>query len=157
MGSRSRLSNNNLFDINIFKILNMTREEAKKILPILTAYAEGKTVQVSIYKWGQREWVDLLEEFPFGNSHFKPGAYRIKPTYRPFRNGAECREEMQKHEPFGWVKIKNDPTNATVGIAEVNDTYMEILSSCFDGSIKYEVAFEKLTFIDGTPFGMKEE
>lgn len=138
----------------------MTREEAKKILPIITAYAEGKTVQVSKYRYGgQREWVDLLEEFPFGNSHFKPGAYRIKPepTYRPFRNGSECWEEIQKHEPFGWVKIKNDPTNATVGIAEVNDTYIFLSGSYSNESIDYEEAFEKLTFLDGTPFGKKEE
>lgn len=136
--------------------MTMTRKEAKKILPIITAYAEGKTIQFRDSDCG---WRDTTDDIVSGYLIMKPNDYRIKPepTYRPFKDGAECWEEMQKHEPFGWAKIKTDPTNKVVGIAEVNDFYMEILSSCFDGSIKYEVAFEKLTFIDGTPFGMKEE
>lgn len=35
--------------------------------------------------------------------------YRInKPgvNYRPFANEEECWQEMQKHQPFGWVKTK---------------------------------------------------
>lgn len=153
----------------------MTREEAKKILPILTAYAEGKTVQVSIYKGGQREWVDLLEEFPFGNSHFKPGAYRIKPTYRPFRNGAECWEEMQKHGPFGWIKaIPNEEYIAKYypGSKDNNHLYYQVqkvapayikyddindVYEIGEQDKSYKDVFGVMTFADGTPFGIKEE
>lgn len=138
----------------------MTREEAKKVLPIITAYAEGKTVQVSKYRYGgQREWVDLLEDFPFDKSYFKPGAFRIKPepTYRPFKDGTECWEEMQKHEPFGWAKIKYNPTNKAVGIAEVNDTHMYLSGYGLEDSINYVEAFNTLTFADGTPFGVEKE
>lgn len=131
----------------------MTREEAKKVLPIIKAFSEGKEIE-GIYKGIKSPW------FKVENMVFDGGTdYRIKPepTYRPFKDGAECWNEMQKHEPFGWVKIKNDPTNTTVRIAEVNDTYMFLSGSYSDESIDYEEAFEKLTFLDGTPFGKKEE
>ena len=136
----------------------MTRKEAKKILPILTAFVEGK--QIQWFDHDTNKWIDCTRN-GIADYHFftDNDDYRIKPepTYRPFRNGSECWEEIQKHEPFGWVKIKNDPTNATVGIAEVNDTYMFLSGSYSNESIDYEEAFEKLTFLDGTPFGKKEE
>lgn len=156
----------------------MTREEAKKILPIITAYAEGKTVQVSKYRYGgQREWVDLLEEFPFGNSHFKPEAYRIKPesTYRPFKNAEECWNEMQKHEPFGWIKaIPNEEYIAKYypGSKDNNSLYYQVqkvapsyikyddindVYEIGEQDKSYKDVFGVMTFADGTPFGIKEE
>ena len=36
----------------------MTREEAKEMLPIMQAYAEGKTIQ---FRTNNRSWVDLLD------------------------------------------------------------------------------------------------
>ena len=33
--------------------------------------------------------------------HIKP-----KQGYRPFKNAEECWQEMMKHQPFGWVKMK---------------------------------------------------
>lgn len=135
----------------------MTRKEAKNILPIVTAYAEGKTIQIR--DCDNIGWRDVTDDIVSGYLIMKPNDYRVKPepTYRPFYNGEECWTEMDKHEPFGWVRIKNDPTNTTVGIAEVNDTYMFLSGSYSEESMDYEEAFEKLTFIDGTPFGMKEE
>lgn len=49
----------------------MNREEAKRLLPIIQAYAEGKIVQVMDADKG---WLDVF------NPLFKPGyLYRIKP------------------------------------------------------------------------------
>lgn len=80
----------------------MKRQQAKKLLPIIQAFAEGKTIEFrtnSISKWIETTTpnFDLLHE------------YRIKPEpkYRPFRTKEECWNEMLKHQPFGWVKNKN--------------------------------------------------
>lgn len=63
-------------------------------------------------------------------------------TYRPFKNKEECWAEMQKHQPFGWMKYKSGEAFYIVAIGNGND---------------FIRAYEKLTFADGTPFGIKEE
>lgn len=79
----------------------MTREEVKRLLPMIQAFAEGKTVQVKIRTGNEtltEKWEDMI------NPEFDATrCYRIKPelTYRPFKDTEECWEEMQKHEPFG--------------------------------------------------------
>ena len=50
---------------------------------------------------------------------------------------------MQKHQPFGWVKYKSN--KALTHIAAI------------DNGIDFIRAYEKITFADGTPFGIKEE
>lgn len=74
-----------------------------------------------------------------------PSRYRIKPKtkYRPFKNVDECLEEIQKHQPIGW--IKNDKG------AYFSLTFMDNKTTDF----KYQ--FCKYEFIDGEPFGIKEE
>ena len=60
----------------------MTREEAKKMLPILVAFAEGKTIQSRCIKGDKSLWYD--DEDPSFDDDFE---YRIKPEseYRPLR------------------------------------------------------------------------
>ena len=122
----------------------MTREEAKQLLPIIQAFAEGKCVET---KTGSG-WVNM-ENMSFVG---KPKAYRIKPEpkYRPFANAEECWKEMQKHQPFAWVKEKHsDRYNL---ITEVNGLSIKVKEGClFTDSVKY------YTFADGTPFGVKVE
>lgn len=133
----------------------MNREEAKIILPFVTALAEGRQVQTLDFNEG--DWTDIDEiTVDYYLSH--PLEYRIKPEphYRPFKDGAECWETVQK-EGFDWVKIKGDPTNLSVGIAVVNECDMFLSGAYSEKGIGYEEAFEKLTFVDGTPFGMKED
>lgn len=49
----------------------MTRDEAKKLLPLIQAFVEGKTIQVKTYN----SWKDI------DNPSWSPGCpYRIKPT-----------------------------------------------------------------------------
>ena len=132
----------------------MNREQAKRVLPILTAYVEGKAIQ---YYEGEERWREI-GTINNSNLFMFPESYRIKPepTYRPFKDGAECWETVQK-DGFDWVKINGDPTNLSVGIAEVNESNVVLSGSLSEEPLGYEEAFEKLTFVDGTPFGIKEE
>ena len=62
----------------------MTREQAKELLPIIQAYAEGEIIQ---YKNFLDEWTDIEENE--GLSFIcPPSDYRIKsqPKYRPFKS-----------------------------------------------------------------------
>lgn len=83
----------------------MTREEVKELLPIIQAFAEGKEIEIK-----PKEGVHwcMLAEDDIQYLDFKKCDFRIKPKYRPFNNSKECWEEMQKHQPFGWIKCKNE-------------------------------------------------
>ena len=122
----------------------MTREEAKELLPIIQAFAEGKTIQG---RTKNRPWFDLLNNKLEMCGLFE---YRIKPEpkYRPFNNSKECWEEMQKHQPFGWVK--NEQTKFNIVCIRTNGTVINNNSwYSFKDSFRFK-------FIDGTPFGIKE-
>ena len=77
----------------------MTREEAKELLPIIKAFAEGKMIQDKID--GLTDWVDTDEI----NLEFegKKILHRIKPEpkCRRLKNQEECWQEMLKHQRFG--------------------------------------------------------
>ena len=75
----------------------MTREEAKELLPIIQAYAEGKTIQQRIQVGDEDEWVDT--NLPLV---IVPSTYRIKSEskYRSFKTQEECWKEMHKHSDF---------------------------------------------------------
>ena len=123
----------------------MTREEAKAKLPIIKAFAEGKTIQF----YNGDEWADL-DEATFSAS---PDKYRIKPEpkYRPFKTQEECWQEMQKHQPFGWVKEKVSVMLYLInGISDMSIVIMEDITS-------FEEAINIYEFKDGTPFGIKED
>lgn len=127
--------------------------EIQRLFPILEAIKEGKTIQ-----WNDMGvWCDIDgddEGFVLDTLIGKPDGYRIKPEpkYRPFVNAEECWTEMQKHQPFGWVKDRNgskfiienvDPR----GFVEVYD----------EGTCNFKEVFEFCTFADGVPFGVKVE
>ena len=123
----------------------MTREEAKELLPIIQAFAEGKTIE---YRELGGEWKEA--HTPTWSSRL---FYRIKPElkYRPFKNNEECWEEMEKHSNFGWV-IRSGV------FLMVQSIYLDAIHTIEDKrSIDFEDAFTELTFTDGAPFGIKEE
>ena len=124
----------------------MTREQAKELLPIITAYVEGKTIEV---KDRQNNWNKIKDP----NFDEYPMLYRIKPEskYRPFKDAEECWQEMQKHQPFGWVKSTLFKDLDLVN--RVTTLYVEINRDIID----YKDAFEKFTFSDDTNFGVKVE
>ena len=111
----------------------MNRNQAKEILPIIQAFIDGKQIQHLYNKWEDIENLtsDLI---------INPELYRIKPEpkYRPFKNGEECWQEMQKHQPFGWIKSKDE-----VSISNVDFNYNDLV--------------EYYIFADGAPFGIEEK
>lgn len=118
--------------------MTIRREEAKELLPIIQALAEGKIIQDKIE--GLTDWVDTDEiNLEYNGQRLK---HRIKPEpkYRPFMSKEECWQEMQKHQPFGWVKDKD---GSYVNMLIVRDE---------EGG--YGNLIESLTFADGTPFGI---
>lgn len=117
----------------------MTREQAKRLLPIIEAFANGEQIQTiaQVNNTGYCMWVDVNEP------RFETASdFRIKPKriYRPFKNVSECLEEMKKHQPFGWIKTD-------VG-------YEQIWHVNKDDDFK--ATFETCTFLDGKPFGIQE-
>lgn len=130
----------------------MNRQQAKKLLPIIQAYAEGKTIQY-YYKCPTPHWGDVP---PNRTASFNEDAsnYRIKPepTYRPFKDAKECLEEMQKHQPFGLIK------------SNVDKNFYSILAITSHGCvlideniISFEHFYKYNTFADGTPFGIEKK
>ena len=126
----------------------MTRKEAKDLLPIIQAFAEGKEIE-GLYKGTKSPW------FKIKDMDFNEGIiFRIKPEqkYRPFKNAEECLAEMQKHRLFGWVKNQGLYRNiANVMICSITFADNEARD------VDYEQAFKNYTFADGMPFGVKVE
>ena len=127
----------------------MTREEAKQLLPIIQAFAEGKAIESRCIKGYKSLWYD--DEDPSFDNDLE---YRIKqePKYRQFANAEECWQEMQKHQPFGYTYdrfngIRDCITKvATAGVSYDSPTV-----------ISFEEVFDKFVFADGVPFGIKVE
>lgn len=124
----------------------MNRQEAKELLPVIQAFAEGKTVQ---FKNSFEDWIDC-DNIMF---NWPPKDYRIKPSpkYRPFANTEECWQEIQKHQPFGWIKASHGYFNI-IGIKD----------SCINFGVKdnwldYAYLFTDYKFVDGSVFGIKDE
>lgn len=132
----------------------MNREQAKELLPIIQAFAEGKTIQVksSDGLWYGREGENC--EFNFNAD---PQVYRIKsePKYRPFKDAEECWQEMQKHQPFGWLKDKEDGHYTL--ITAINKTEVDQIALNGNTGWLFCSISKFYTFADGTPFGIKEE
>ena len=126
----------------------MNRKEAKELLPIIQAFAEGKEIESRCIKGDKSLWYD--DEDPSFDNDLE---YRIKPeiNYISFKNAEECWQEMQKHQPFGWVKSTLFKDFALV--KRVTTLYVEINRDIID----YKDSLEKFTFADGTPFGVKLE
>ena len=127
----------------------MNRKEAKELMPIIQAFAEGKAIESRCIKGDKSLWYD--DEDPSFDDDLE---YRIKPepTYRPFKDAEECWLEMQKHQPFGWVKWNDVRYNIYV----VSSTSVCLINgNCANMDFAY--AYQKLTFDDGLPFGVKVE
>lgn len=137
----------------------MNRQQAKDLLSIIQAFAEGKQIErrdVGSFNCGWKE-----TKLPAFNPAVSD--YRIKPEpkYRSFKNAEECWQEMQKHQPFGWIKKTCGHCNF-LHIMELYSTGILINNVDSFGSFRnliktYDSAFAETTFADGTPFGIKEE
>src|SRR5574344_134200 len=129
----------------------MTIEEAKRRAELYSALAEGKIIQVQNSYTDEWRDLDINKIYGFINGF----NYRIKPEpkYRPFETQEECWNEMHKHPDFGWVvydKIRHS-------ICDVTPDEITILYEGDSLGIDFKTGLERVTFTDGTPFGIKEE
>ena len=134
--------------------MKLTREEAKEMLPIIQAWADGQTVDWYDPAIGWRLSGFMLD---FDKN---PKYFRIKSEaeseskYRPFKSQEECFDEMMKHQPFGWFRsVHNKNLFNTVCI---NDSGIKITNTLSKYMDSYDRAFDNIEFVDGTPFGVKE-
>ena len=132
----------------------MTREQAKELLPIIQAFAEGKEIEIKT-KEGS-EW-DKLEEDDMQYIDFQKCDLRIKPAYRPFKNANECWNEMQKHQPFGWVKDKKVNDYYIIDGVYYSENFNCPVASMSGEAFNPKEMIDNYLFADGTPFGIKEE
>ena len=120
----------------------------------MQAYAEGRTIQFL----DGGKWLDLCES----DFYKSPERYRIKPEpkYRPFKTNEECWNEMQNHQPFGWLKSKKNGRLRCIGEVSWSDEFETVhiaLSTCESLSRSANSMFDEYTFADGAPFGVMEE
>lgn len=138
----------------------MDRNQAKEFYPIMQAFAEGRVIECRTKPSAvegtdvPNDWTET-KEIEFWNNI----EYRIKPDskaeakYRPFANAEECWNEMQKHQPFGWVK-DNETQSFFVCKAFGNLLFSIGIE---DKPYNYNEVLRDYTFADGTPFGVKVE
>ena len=133
----------------------MTREGGKILLPVIKAFIEGKTIQHYESRLGS--WYDLTGvDLSFSDD---PSFYRIKPEqkYRPFKDRNECWSEMHKHSDFGWVY--ETATSKYQNIIRIHDNIDSAIE--LSGSVGFKISFDLMCrdfqFMDGSPFGIKEE
>ena len=133
----------------------MDRNQAKEFYPILQAFAEGKVIETrtdpNVVGKGLEDlndWTEMKEIEYWNNIE-----YRIKPEvkFRPFANAEECWEEMMKHQPFGWVKLKDTES----GYYMLKGIASQVVIGFNENPFSYKKVFEDYTFADGTPFGVK--
>ena len=129
----------------------MNMNQAKALLPIIQAYAEGKAIESRCVKGDKSLWYN--DKDPSFDDDFE---YRLKPDpkYRPFKDAEECWQEMLKHHPLGWVKDKQD--GHYVLITCVND---DTCGMSLNGNAAWSLSgiMDLFTFADGVPFGVKVE
>lgn len=123
---------------------DMLRENCRALLPIMQAYAEGKTIEVL------NEFTGKWQELPEPKFDNTPERYRVKgeKEYRPFRNGDECFDEMHRHPDFGYVKRNH----VYLSVWDIYSDAIHTSEDC-DECLFYEDALKEVTFTDGKPFG----
>ena len=159
----------------------MTIEEIRKFLANTKVYVNGKSKEIQEklfslgYMWDSGNKIVKFTNDPFIFIHkdkwftrnsdmnnFVESEYaeilaeeilslEIEPSYRPFKNGKECWNEMQKHQPVGGLIGKSSELPMIVQAILYNSIIM-----C-DVQYTYGEVIRMLTFADGTPFGIKEE
>ena len=130
------------------------KNDIKRILPLLQEMEEGKTLQIKT----RNGWIDVdVDKYGINIDYLLNDriTVRIKqePKYRPFKDADECFEEMKKHQPFAWIKDKQQ------------HEYFNMISICINAATTfqydeveyydYQRLINEYTFADGTPFGVK--
>lgn len=134
--------------------LIMDRNQAKEFYPFLQAFAKGEAIECRTKPSAVKgisvpnDWTEIKEIGYWDNIE-----YRIKPEpkYRPFKDAEECWQEMLKHQPFGWLKSKENGYYSFITM--LNNRFR---LNGYDGW-RFDDTIKKFTFADGTTFGVKED
>lgn len=127
----------------------MNRKEAAELSPFIKAFGEGRIIESSSITDVSKAWREVTD-FPI--EMIKNFKFRIKPEpiYRPFKDAEECWEEMQNHQPFGWVKAKDKGIKLCMSGLNQKSAFTQV-------GHEYDEAFDEFIFADGLPFGIKVE
>ena len=122
----------------------MTREEARNMLPIIKAWAEGREVEYAAdgILWVRLNGDDIKLDVPAED-------YRVVPRYRPFKDNKECMKALREHGP-----LIDRMTGATCFVSVLLDTHLYINGE--EERITYDDGFNRFVFKDGEPFGVNE-
>lgn len=125
----------------------MTKEEAKELLPIIQAYAEGKPIQI---KGLGGQWTDVNYELDFNS---KISYYRIKPEtkLRPYATPEEFLQAMKEHGPY--LCLGTEQYYLPIMIVRDNGI---VYSGRFKTYFKNYEELIKLVWQDNTPCGILE-
>lgn len=134
----------------------MDRNQAKEFYPFLQAFAKGEAIECRTKPSAVKgtsvpnDWTEMKEIEFWNNTE-----YRIKPEskYRPFKDTKECWQEMQKHQPVGFMKFKDTESGYYMLTSIARGVGVGINDSLFS----YDRVFDDYTFADGLPFGVKTE
>ena len=127
----------------------MTKNEAKEFIPIIEAFSKGKIIEYRP-KGFNDDWVEIKELSCSYEFRIKP---KPKPKYRPYRNLKECFHDMKNHVPFGYVREKQKGDLELI-IGTLDDEH-EYLKLSVSSTIQLKAVFERYTYFDGSPFGVK--
>lgn len=125
----------------------MNRQRAKELLPVIQAFAEGKTIQQSAC--GKPSlWLDIPSEHADVAFSRAPECYRIKPEpkLRP-HNADELKALVGKillYQPTGAVHLVTGFTDVGQRVRVASDWYTK------------ECLFKEWQHLDGSPCGVLE-
>lgn len=138
----------------------MDRNQAKEMMPILQAFAEGRVIECRTKPSAiegtdvPNDWTEMKEIGFWGNIEYRIKLdSKAKAKYRPFANTEECWTEMLKHQPFGWIKSKEDGSRSLITLI-ISEENIDI--NCI-GGFNSDKIMKRFTFADGTVFGILEE
>lgn len=124
----------------------MNKEILKDLLPIMQAFVDGKKIE---YSNDGNNWIET--ETPNWNTKF---IYRVKPEpkYRPFKTREECWYEISRHSFPQFLLRKEDKLIMTIGYIGTTGVALNKINNGY----LFQEMFNGFTFIDGEPFGIKE-
>ena len=132
------------------------KNDIKRILPLLQEMEEGKTLQIKT----RNGWIDVDADKDGVNVDYLLNdgiTVRIKqePKFRPFKDAEECWNEIQKHQPFGWIKPKDDDVvNKFMLIDALRNEGIAVRTNI---RFNYHELLQYYTFADRTPLGIVED
>ena len=145
VNGKSKEIQEKLFSFGYKWIESNSTEVCNEGKPFLLIYKEGE------FNYAQDMWFFVQNRFREKSSEEILSIEITEPSYRPFRDNKECWDEMQKHQPVGWLIEKVSQSQAIVQSMWDNAIYIR------DIPRTYKEAMRMYTFADGAPFGVAED